>query len=129
MVPASPRWVLWWSAGTLITGVTVWTLFGNRDTPEERERKRRLAVNGKGRVGNANIIDAREDVLYYEYSIEGASYTASQDISDLRGLVPEDLTTLIGPVTFKYLQRNPANSILICEDWSGLRIRHRRAAS
>jgi hypothetical protein len=29
---------------------------------------------------------------------------------------------LIGPASLKYAPRNPANSILICERWSGLRV-------
>ena len=32
-------------------------------------------------------------------------------------------TVLVGPVTLKYSTRNPANSIIICEEWSGLRQR------
>jgi hypothetical protein len=48
-------------------------------------------------------------------------YTASQDISKLRDRLPEDPQTWIGPVTIKYLPRNPANSIVVCEDWSGFR--------
>jgi hypothetical protein len=30
---------------------------------------------------------------------------------------------LAGPAIVKYIPRNPANSIVICEEWSGLRAR------
>ena len=35
--------------------------------------------------------------------------------------LPEDPDRLIGPVYMKYTPRNPANSIIVCEQWSGLR--------
>lgn len=117
------------AATGLIGGVTVWNLFGSRVTPEEHERKRRAAVNVKGRIGAATIVDARDTTLYYHYTLAGVHYAASQDIAEFREQLPEDLATLIGPAGFKYLPRNPANSILICEDWSGIRVRHHRAAS
>jgi len=109
--------------GGLLLGLGLWLLFRSRTTPAERERKRRLAVNGKGRVCDASVIDVRDDALYYRYSIAGVEYTASQDISGLRELLPPDPSVLIGPATLKYLPRNPANSIVICEEWSGLRSR------
>lgn len=102
-------------------GVTSWHLFGSRTTPAERERKRRLTVNSKGRVGNATILEVREGVIFYEYTLGGVNYTASQDVSGLDDLLPADPSALIGPATFKYMAQNPANSIVACEEWSGLR--------
>src|SRR5450432_3624101 len=48
-------------------------------------------------------------------------YTASQDISALRDQLPDTPDRLGGMVNMKYAAQNPANSILVCEEWSGLR--------
>lgn len=92
-------------------------------TPEKREKKRRLQVNRQGRLGDALITEASETTLYYSYSIRGVQYTASQDVTSLRELLPAEPERLIGTVSLKYAPNNPANSILLCEEWSGLRSR------
>ena len=33
---------------------------------------------------------------------------------------PDDLSRFIGPSGMKYATNNPANSMLLCESWSGL---------
>ena len=94
-----------------------------RGTPEKREQNRRLAVNRSGRLGDAMIIEASENAIYYSYSVRGVQYEASQDISTLRDRVPAELERIIGALaSLKYSPNNPANSILICEEWSGLRV-------
>lgn len=92
-----------------------------RGSPEKREQKRRLAVHRQGRLGDALITEATGDTLYYSYSIRGVQYTASQDITALRGRLPAEPERLIGVASLKYSPRNPANSILVCEEWSGIR--------
>ncbi len=92
-------------------------------TPEKRERKRRLHVNKLGRLGDAMITEATGEVIYYSYSIRGVQYTASQDVAALREKLPGDPDKLIGIASLKYSPNNPANSILICEEWSGLRVK------
>ena len=67
------------------------------------------------------ITDSSEDAIYYSYNLAGVEYIASQDIRNLRDILPADPAQLIGPVTVKYASRNPANSIVLCEEWSGLR--------
>jgi hypothetical protein len=62
-----------------------------------------------------------ETAIYYNYSVQGVQYTASQDISMLRHQLPAEPERLIGVANMKYAVRNPANSILLCEEWSGLR--------
>jgi hypothetical protein len=52
-------------------------------------------------------------------------YTACQDLADLQSLLPSDRWSAIGPASIKYDPRNPANSIVLCEEWSGLRTAHR----
>jgi len=90
-------------------------------TPEKRERKRRLSVHRLGRLGDATITEATDSVIYYSYSIRGVHYTASQDVTALREQLPAEPERLIGIASLKYSPNNPANSILICEEWSGLR--------
>ena len=98
-----------------------------RTTPEKRERKRRLELHRHGRLGDALITEANDAMVYYTYSVWGVQYEASQDISALRDLLPVEPERLIGVVSLKYSSRNPANSILICEEWSGLRAPSRAA--
>jgi hypothetical protein len=108
------------AAGLLGLGAKILSRF--RRTPEERERRRRLAVNLRGRLGDATVTDIDGDTIYYSYTVSGVSYTTSQDISQIRDLIHADLQRLIGgPVSIKYFPRIPANSIVVCEEWSGLR--------
>jgi hypothetical protein len=107
----------------LLLGAAAWIVLLKRRNPREREKRRRLGVSRHGRMGDGLIIDQHEDILYYNYSIRGVDYTASQDVSTLREFLPENPALMVGPVTLKYSPRNPANSILICEEWSGLRRR------
>jgi hypothetical protein len=59
--------------------------------------------------------------MHYSYTVRGVEYLATQDLSALVDVLPAPAATLIGPATVKYTPRNPANSIVICEEWSGLR--------
>ncbi len=94
-----------------------------RRKPKDKEKVRRLEVNLNGRLGDATITDITEDAIFYEYFVGGLTYTASQDISQLREMIPADSHRLIGrPASLKYSVQNPANSILLCEEWSGLRL-------
>jgi hypothetical protein len=107
-----------------LAGVAAWLIPNSRKkiTPAERERRRRLAVNARGRTGSAIIVDYRDGIVCYTYSVGGLEYTAFQDLSALPELLPTDPATLIAtPATLKYLAANPANSMLVCEEWSGIR--------
>ena len=92
----------------------------SRITAEQRERRRREMLVARGKIVDANIVDYREDVIFFAYSVRGMEYTASQDVSSLKDHVPPDLTFLL-PVAAKYLPANPANSIVVAEHWTGLR--------
>jgi len=74
-----------------------------------------------GKMGDASLVDVRDDLLVYSYAVHGVEYTASQDISKLREFLPERVDTLAGHVLVKYDPRNPANSLVLAEKWSGLR--------
>ena len=105
----------------LLIAAAVWIGYNKRNSPERREQRRRLFVNREGRLWDAMIIDVIDDTLVYQYEVSGVSYTGSQDVSTLRQFLPGGIDRLIGIVAIKYMQRNPANSIVLCEVWSGLR--------
>lgn len=112
------------SAGAAVVIGLVFTamrIFRKRVSDEEQERQRRLLVNQRGRIGDGLISDIRDEVIYFSYSIHGVDYQATQSVASLGDLIPAEPQRVIGPVMLKYLSRNPANSIVICEKWSGLR--------
>ncbi|HVV73075.1 MAG TPA: hypothetical protein VHI52_16500 [Verrucomicrobiae bacterium] len=102
-----------------IFGVRLWRR--SRITPAEWERRRRSALVATGKMGDANIVDVRDELLVYSYEVRGVEYTASQDVSMLKEYLPEDLSSAIGPIYVRYDAQNPANSIILAEEWSGLR--------
>ena len=110
-----------------LAALAVWIARRMRSTPEKRERLRRLSIHTSGRLGDAFLTEVRENLLHYTYKVRGVQYEASQDVSTLRDHLPADPERMIGMVGMKYLAKNPANSILICEEWSGLREPFRRA--
>ena len=101
--------------------LAMWRAVRSRLSPERREQRRRLDLSLHGRLGDALLTECHEDTLYYTYEVRGVHYTASQDIGSLRDLLPSAPERLGGMVNMKYAAQNPANSILVCEEWSGLR--------
>jgi hypothetical protein len=99
----------------------LWRYRRNRPTLEEMEKRRRLEVNSKGKLLGGEVLDLQGTAVVYTYEIAGVEYTASQDIEGLHHPMPENALDLIGPVGVKFDPRNPANSIVICENWSGLK--------
>lgn len=93
----------------------------SRPTAAQLERRRRAMLNARGKMGDATLIEIREQHLVYSYDVRGVGYTASQDTSGLEALLPSDLYSAVGPALVKYDARNPANSIVVSEQWSGLR--------
>jgi hypothetical protein len=91
----------------------------SRVTPEERERRRRSYLAASGKMGDASLVEFRESNLFYSYLVRGVEYTASQEVSSLMDRLPDDLSS-VGAVSVKYDPRNPANSIVVAEQWSGL---------
>ena len=101
-------------------GVRAWR--GSRVSREDLERRRRTALVAGGKISDANLVEIREEYLFfYSYEVRGVEYTASQDVSHLREFLPPGLLSAVGPVYVKYDPRNPANSIILSEQWSGLR--------
>jgi len=107
-------------AAAVLVAIVLWIVF-HRETPRERERKRRLSVNQFGRLADGSITEANDMAIYYSYSVGGVEYSTAQDIADLRAWFQVPPERIIGcAVTVKYVMQNPANSIVVCEKWSGL---------
>jgi hypothetical protein len=111
--------VLAGAGGALAAGA--YFAFRRRPSPDEIERRRRLAVNRHRRHLEGEIVEVDESTIQYAYNFRGVEYSASQDVRSLVSLLPPNLPLLIGrQVTVKFDPGNPANSIVLCEEWSGL---------
>ncbi len=113
----------------LLVAIVAYLLARRKITPEERERRRRLAVNARGRITDGVITEvlvvenpagSASHLVHFSYELHGVTYEATQDVTPLLGGI-RDPARLGGPVSVKYLPGNPSNSIVICEGWSGLR--------
>lgn len=104
---------------TGVMGYRAWK--ASRITPEEQERRRRTALVAAGKMGDATLTEVRGEFIFYAYLVRGVEYTASQDVSTLRDRVPPDLS-VVNAVSVRYDPRNPANSIVVSEQWSGLHL-------
>lgn len=93
----------------------------SRPTPDELERRRRETLVRTGKMGDGEILDVEAASVVYSYYVRGVGYTAAQDVAALASMLPPDPMTMIGPVSVKFDPRNPANSIVLSEQWSGLR--------
>lgn len=109
------------SAGLAVTAVVI--VFKRRLTPAERERRRRAALNKERRTVEGFITEAGAELIHYQYELRGVTYFASQDVTALGDHLPGDPTRVIGAAGVKYDPKNPANSIVLCEGWSGLPIK------
>lgn len=99
-----------------------WVLLGPRRSDEEKERARRQFVGARGRICEAEVTEIEASVAGYSYQVSGVRYHVTQDLTAFRDALPRDPALLLGPVTIKYLPANPANSILMSEQWSGIRL-------
>ena len=120
-------------AVVVVLGATIaWAALRKRPTEEELERERRRFLVQSGRLVDGMLLDICEmdaidgrrlTLLIFNYRISGVDYECSQDITRIRGLV-DDAELRIGyPCTVRYQPGNPQNSIVIAEEWSGLRAR------
>ena len=113
----------------LIVAGTFWSRL-RRKTPEERERERRLRLSEFGRITDGVVVDVNElnvndgeeiQLLVYHYDVAGVSYEASQDVTSLRHRVDLHSCRAGLMTSIKYDPTNPGNSIVIAENWTGLR--------
>jgi hypothetical protein len=116
-----------------IGGVAAWLALRRRPSPEEIERERRANLVRTGRIKDGTILDISEmesgepaetreiRFILYKYEIGGVAYECSQEVTALAGYMkPEDLR-LGFPCSVRYDVRRPENSIVVAENWSGLR--------
>ena len=115
--------------------------------PEEEERKRRLHLNQIGRIAEGQIVELVEHppesqaarkglfraaarplrdmrprhLVSYSYLISGVSYQTAQDITGLESQIRLERLVAGQPASIKYDASNPSDSILVADDWSGLR--------
>jgi hypothetical protein len=104
-------------AALVLLGYRAWQR--SRVTPEERERRRCAWLVATGKITDATLVEIRENLVFYCYGVRGVEYTASQDISRLMDKAPD--FSGMNAMSVKYDARNPANSIVMAEEWSGLR--------
>ncbi|HEY2232945.1 MAG TPA: hypothetical protein VGK01_05655 [Candidatus Angelobacter sp.] len=113
----------------LLFGAKVWAR-SRRKSPDQRERERRMRISEMGRITDGTVIDVNEmqmngsgelQLLIYHYDVAGVSYEASQDVSSLRHMVDLHSCRAGLMTSIKYDPGNPGNSIVISENWTGLR--------
>jgi hypothetical protein len=108
----------------LRVGYLAWQ--NSRVTPEERERRRCAHLVATGKITDAMLVEIRENLVFYSYLVRGVEYTASQDLARFTGEAAVDFSG-VSALSVKYDPRNPANSIVVAEEWSGLRGASRHA--
>ncbi len=115
-------------------GVAAWRAMRRRPSPDELERERRALLVRSGRIIDGTILDIPGAVnsgadgqpgdlrfVLYEYEIGGVAYECSQDVSALRDVIKAEDLRLGFPCSVRYDVRRPENSIVVAENWSGLR--------
>jgi hypothetical protein len=105
-------------AALVLVGYRAWQR--SRVTAEERERRRCAWLVATGKITDATLVEIRENLVFYCYGVRGVEYTASQDIARLLEKAAADFSG-VSAMSVKYDPRNPANSIVMAEEWSGLR--------
>jgi hypothetical protein len=118
-----------------IGAVTTWLLLRRRPSAEEIERERRAQLVRSGRIIDGTILDITElesaagetghpreiRFILYKYEIGGVAYECSQEVTALRDHVNPAELRLSFPCSVRYDIHRPENSIVVAENWSGLR--------
>jgi len=118
------------TAVVVLAAGTIWFLRRKRPTEEELEQARRKVLSHTGRLVDGMLLDVRElttddgrtlTMLEYSYRSAGVDYECSQDITALLGVFDPSLLRAGFPCSVRYQPGSPQNSIVIAEDWSGIR--------
>ena len=135
--------------GAAIAGLAMiaYAFFRPAVNPEDAERKRRLHLNQIGRIAEGQVVELVEHppeakearkrffggsarpldaggprhLVSYSYSISGVTYQTAQDITGLEGQIRFERLVAGQPASVKYDTANPTDSIIVADDWSGLR--------
>jgi hypothetical protein len=100
-------------------------------TPDDLERERRTWLESTGRITDGTVIDVQElaaannyhaaTMLIYKYDVAGVTYECSQDVTYLRHWINLHSCRLGLPTSVRYDPQNPGNSLVVSENWMGLR--------
>lgn len=119
-----------------LLALVLWLVFRRRPTPDEIEQARRQFLVQSGRLVDGMLLDVYEVVtvprkkheeprtltlLLFNYRIAGVDYECSQDITAMGAVIDAAQVRAGFPCSVRYQPGNPQNSIVIAEDWSGLR--------
>lgn len=111
--------------------VTSYALTRKKPSAEQMERARRALLASTGRIVDGSITETQwassgsgpvPNTLIYRYRTSGVTYECAQDVSPLAEHVRDLRIDL--PVQVRFDPRNPGNSIVVAENWNGLRIDH-----
>ncbi len=129
----SPRTIALFGVSTAAVGGVMWYQSTRRKpTAEEMERGRRDYLAQAGRIVDGTITDSQWNAgssgangepphtIIYRYRIAGVTYECAQDVSMLLDHVRNVRMDL--PVQVRFDPRNPGDSIIVAEGWSGLRM-------
>ena len=122
--------------GVVAVGLAVYGLTRHKKkTADDLEHERRQLLNRVGRITDGNVLDVQEsytelgpgqeplfhELLIYQYEIAGVEYHCSQDVTRLRQWIDLHSCRLGLLTSVKYDPQNPGNSMVISEQWNGLR--------
>lgn len=114
----------------VLGAIAAWLLLRKRPTEEEIEKLRRKLLVQWGRLVDGMLLDMNETsgedgrpltFLLFNYRIGGVDYECSQDITPLGAVLDKAQIRAGFPCTVRYQPGNPQNSIVVAENWSGLR--------
>ncbi len=97
-----------------------------RPAPEEVERARRLDIHQRGRITSGQIVDLVEPetserrLVVYTYEVAGLEYEVAQDLTGLPEIYKLAKRMAGRAISLKYDPKRPSNSIMGCEQWSGI---------
>jgi hypothetical protein len=85
-------------------------------------------LRNRPKYGKASLVLAKpladnrpRHLVSYSYAISGVTYHTAQDITGLEGQIRFERLVAGQPASVKYDPSNPSDSILVADDWSGLR--------
>jgi hypothetical protein len=113
-----------------VGSVGLWLAFRKKPTAEELEQRRRDFLVKSGRIVDGMLLDVYEvdsedgqklTLVLFNYRIGGVDYECSQDITNMAEVVDPKRIQLGLPCSVRYQPGNPQNSVVVAEQWTGLR--------
>jgi Protein of unknown function (DUF3592) len=80
-----------------------------------------LLSRRKTTMSSAQQDDGARRLVRYSYSISGITYETAQDVTGLEERLCLERLAAGQPASVKYDPSNPSNSILVADDWSGIK--------